>query len=64
MITDYVYAKHRLCGADLEWRCCGELRDDGTRAMDLFCPRCQRRVERIESSLQGTVSAVLREPHD
>lgn len=61
-MTEYVYAKHSLCATDLEWQRCGLPPFEGAEpTLDLWCPACNRRVERDEISLQGALSAMLRE---
>lgn len=61
-MTDFAYAKHLTCKTDLEWRRCGEPAfEGGEPTLDLYCPTCARRIERDEVSMQGTLTAMLRE---
>lgn len=64
-MPEFAYAKHLPCWTDLEWRRCGEPRfDGGEPTLDLWCPKCLRRVARDEISMKGPLTAMLRETNE
>lgn len=61
-MTDFTVIRHILCRTPVVWEKCGDEGTDGDRFLDLYCPRCKRRVVEGEVTVHGPYVAYVEPP--